>query len=270
MSFQIIAVIFVIIASSSFLLYRQNFLRRFGSKLFARESNSRRNDERVIKKKKPGRPGQGSKKHPKRKWKRKVPCTKVKNDDFKKPMAISFLEFPFEVLRIIFNSIFVQSNKHDKVKPTMIQFIAMDCEMVGCGRNGSESLLARCSLVSLADSTSREPTNVDARSDAKVVQIINVLYDVYVKPTKNVTDYRTQYSGITAEHLEREEAVSWDKCHSDVKKLLKSTNDKRVVLIGHGLENDFQVLKYWVGRQRFIRHDIFSLSPHCQLLFVLR
>lgn len=51
----------------------------------------------------------------------------------------------------------------------------MDCEMVGVGLNGEDSILARASLVN---------------------HFGHCVYDKYVKPTEKVTDYRTAVSGI--------------------------------------------------------------------------
>ncbi|KAG0714952.1 RNA exonuclease 4 [Chionoecetes opilio] len=53
--------------------------------------------------------------------------------------------------------------------------IAMDCEMVGVGMNGKDSILARVSLVNHHG---------------------KVLYDKFVKPTEEVVDYRTAISGV--------------------------------------------------------------------------
>ncbi|XP_012520143.1 PREDICTED: RNA exonuclease 4 isoform X2 [Propithecus coquereli] len=58
--------------------------------------------------------------------------------------------------------------------------LAMDCEMVGVGPQGQESVAARVSLVN---------------------QYGRCVYDKYVKPTEPVTDYRTAVSGILPEHL---------------------------------------------------------------------
>jgi len=127
-------------------------------------------------------------------------------------------------------------------RPT-VQFIGMDCEMVGCGRKGSNSMLARCSLVTLSD----EISTTDSDSSAAPAPKIKVLYDVYVKPTKNITDYRTKYSGIIPEHFEGENAVNWEVCQSQVKRILKSSDEKKVILVGHALRNDYQVLRYWVS-----------------------
>ena len=51
----------------------------------------------------------------------------------------------------------------------------MDCEMVGVGDDGKESILARVSIVN---------------------QYGCCIYDKFVKPTERVTDYRTKISGV--------------------------------------------------------------------------
>lgn len=56
----------------------------------------------------------------------------------------------------------------------------MDCEMVGVGIDGKESMLARVSIVN---------------------QYGHRIYDEYVKPIEDVIDYRTRYSGIRKENL---------------------------------------------------------------------
>lgn len=53
--------------------------------------------------------------------------------------------------------------------------MAIDCEMVGVGHDGEDSILARVSLVN---------------------QFGKCIYDKFVKPTERVTDYRTAVSGI--------------------------------------------------------------------------
>lgn len=65
------------------------------------------------------------------------------------------------------------------LRPT--KHIAMDCEMVGVGFDGKKSALARVALVN---------------------SFGHVLYDKFVMPKENVTDYRTHVSGVTPEDLE--------------------------------------------------------------------
>ena len=61
------------------------------------------------------------------------------------------------------------------------QHVAMDCEMVGTGEDGKDSILARVSLVN---------------------HFGQCLYDKFVKPTDDVTDYRTFVSGVTQSDME--------------------------------------------------------------------
>jgi len=56
----------------------------------------------------------------------------------------------------------------------------MDCEMVGVGPEGKESVLARVSIVNYYG---------------------NVILDKFVLPREKVVDYRTHVSGITKEIL---------------------------------------------------------------------
>ncbi len=56
----------------------------------------------------------------------------------------------------------------------------MDCEMVGVGYGGSDSILARCSIVN---------------------HFGNCVFDKFVKPTEKVTDYRTAVSGIRPDDI---------------------------------------------------------------------
>ena len=56
----------------------------------------------------------------------------------------------------------------------------MDCEMVGVGQGGMDSVLARVSIVN---------------------QYGRCIYDKYVKPKEHVTDFRTQFSGVRPENL---------------------------------------------------------------------
>lgn len=60
------------------------------------------------------------------------------------------------------------------------RYVAMDCEMVGVGPGGSESSLARVSVVNFYG---------------------YVLLDVFVRQRERVVDYRTQHSGIRPSDL---------------------------------------------------------------------
>ncbi|NWQ81923.1 REXO4 exonuclease, partial [Columbina picui] len=92
--------------------------------------------------------------------------------------------------------------------------VAMDCEMVGVGPKGEDSIVARVSIVN---------------------QFGKCVYDKYVKPTEEVTDYRTAVSGIRPENINTGE---------DFKAVQKEVADilKGRILVGHALHNDLKVL----------------------------
>jgi RNA exonuclease 4 len=98
------------------------------------------------------------------------------------------------------------------------QYVALDCEMVGIGTDGKQSVVARASIVDWNG---------------------QCLYDRYVQVPVHVTDFRTKYSGITPAHLKAKQhrAVTPAQCRQDVSNLLK---DK--ILVGHALHNDLDVL----------------------------
>ncbi|KAH9390080.1 REX4, RNA exonuclease 4 [Tyrophagus putrescentiae] len=92
--------------------------------------------------------------------------------------------------------------------------VAMDCEMVGTGYQGGNSILARVSIVNLYG---------------------HCIYDKFVKPTEEVTDYRTDVSGIRPENLAN--ADDFKTVQNEVFSIIHNR-----VLVGHAVHHDLKVL----------------------------
>ncbi|NWI70640.1 REXO4 exonuclease, partial [Todus mexicanus] len=102
----------------------------------------------------------------------------------------------------------------EKAFEGLTRAVAMDCEMVGVGPKGEDSIVARVSIVN---------------------QFGKCVYDKYVKPTEKVTDYRTTVSGIRPKNINTGE---------DFKTVQKEVADilNGRILVGHALRNDLKVL----------------------------
>ncbi|XP_075026765.1 RNA exonuclease 4 isoform X2 [Calonectris borealis] len=100
----------------------------------------------------------------------------------------------------------------EKASEGLTRAVAMDCEMVGVGPKGEDSIVARVSIVN---------------------QFGKCIYDKYVKPTEEVTDYRTAVSGIRPENINTGE---------DFKTVQKEVADilNGRILVGHALRNDLK------------------------------
>lgn len=94
------------------------------------------------------------------------------------------------------------------------KYIAIDCEMVGVGPGGYESVLARVSVV-----------------DFHGKQV----YDSYVKPKERVTDWRTKVSGISPKQMRF--AREFEEVQQTVSTLLNNR-----ILVGHDLKHDLECL----------------------------
>lgn len=92
--------------------------------------------------------------------------------------------------------------------------VAIDCEMVGVGPDGEESILARVSIVN---------------------HFGKCIYDKYVKPTEKVTDYRTDVSGIRPNDIKNGEDIS--TVQKEVAEIMKGR-----ILVGHAIHNDLKIL----------------------------
>jgi len=92
--------------------------------------------------------------------------------------------------------------------------VGMDCEMVGVGTTGQDSILARVSIVN---------------------HFGHVLYDKFVAPREKVTDYRTEVSGVRPEDLVG--APEFKQVQTEVAELIKDR-----LLVGHAIHHDLKVL----------------------------
>uniref|UniRef100_A0A8D0LAG8 RNA exonuclease 4 n=1 Tax=Sphenodon punctatus TaxID=8508 RepID=A0A8D0LAG8_SPHPU len=92
--------------------------------------------------------------------------------------------------------------------------IAMDCEMVGVGPEGEDSIVARVSIVN---------------------RFGKCIYDKYVKPMEQVTDYRTAVSGIRPADLKQGELFK--VVQKEVADILRGR-----LLVGHAVHNDLKIL----------------------------
>ncbi|NXW07947.1 REXO4 exonuclease, partial [Fregetta grallaria] len=102
----------------------------------------------------------------------------------------------------------------EKASEGLTRAVAMDCEMVGVGPKGEDSIVARVSIVN---------------------QFGKCIYDKYVKPTEEVTDYRTAVSGIRPENINTGE--DFKTVQKEVAEILNGR-----ILVGHALRNDLKVL----------------------------
>ncbi|WWC88026.1 uncharacterized protein L201_002929 [Kwoniella dendrophila CBS 6074] len=93
-------------------------------------------------------------------------------------------------------------------------YIAIDCEMVGTGPNGSESCLARVSIVNYHG---------------------YILLDTFVQPREKVTDWRTWISGVRESDMIG--APNFEQVQKQVADLCKDR-----IVIGHAVDNDLKVL----------------------------
>ena len=102
--------------------------------------------------------------------------------------------------------------------------IGLDCEMVKTAEDGSE--LARITMVEFRD----------FQEDAIET---NTILDAFVKPYNPITNYVTEYSGITSDLLV-DVTTRLEQVQASLVTYLRP-ND---ILIGHSLENDLHALRY--------------------------
>jgi len=113
----------------------------------------------------------------------------------------------------------------------LTKVLGMDCEMVGVGRDGTDSVLARVSIVN---------------------HFGHPVYDKFVSPREKVTDYRTAVSGVRPSDLVN--APEFTEVQAEVSKILKGR-----VIVGHALNHDFKVL--FLDHPRKLIRDTSKYKP---------
>ncbi|KAJ0691770.1 putative exoribonuclease II transcription factor C2H2 family [Helianthus annuus] len=109
-----------------------------------------------------------------------------------------------------------------------LKAVAVDCQMVGCGSDGSLDQLARVCLVDEEE---------------------NIIFHTYVEPQISVTDNRYELTGLTEEHLI--DAMPLRKVQEKISQILyngesigkaRLDGGKAKLLVGHNLEHDLDCL----------------------------
>ncbi|GFU26849.1 RNA exonuclease 4 [Nephila pilipes] len=123
----------------------------------------------------------------------------------------------------------------DEESMRLTKTVSIDCEMVGTGPTGDDSILARVSIVNAYG---------------------ECVYDTFVKPMEEVTDYRTFVSGVRPSDL-----VDAKDLFEVQKEVFAIISGRRVV--GHALNNDFEVL--FMNHPRKLIRDTSKYKPFKKL-----
>lgn len=148
-------------------------------------------------------------------------------------------------------------NVSEDSKKKVGRYLGIDCEMVGIGPKGYKSALARVSIVNYYG---------------------HVILDKFVRPLEKITDFRTEFSGITPSLLKNgkffyfvthhlfitnistELAEDFIKVQEEVAKIVA---DK--VLIGHSIKSDLSALN--ISHPPNLIRDTSHYLPHKQFYF---
>ncbi|PKI74306.1 hypothetical protein CRG98_005282 [Punica granatum] len=119
--------------------------------------------------------------------------------------------------------------------------IAMDCEMVGGGIDGTLNLCARVCLIDEDE---------------------NIIFHTYVQPQIAVTNYRYEVTGLTEDHLkdgmplkEVKEKILEILYYQETITRVRLFGGKARLLVGHDLEHDFKCLNMCYP-DHLLRYDI--------------
>ena len=95
--------------------------------------------------------------------------------------------------------------------PSLTKYLALDCEMVGVGEDGKESILAEVAIVNVHGAC---------------------VYHSYVKPTEFVTNWRTRVSGITPKDA-LEQGREFSDVQREVSEIIKGKEKRSRFYISH-------------------------------------
>jgi DNA polymerase III epsilon subunit-like protein len=142
------------------------------------------------------------------------PMHSDQDDEVLRKESLKQLEILDQVLRQDSKSVCKDHEQKINNPAKIGRYLGIDCEMVGTGADGANSVLARVSIVNYHGIT---------------------VLDEYVKAKEKITDYRSWVSGIYPHHLK--DASDFEDVQKKIADLLKNR-----ILVGHALKNDLNVL----------------------------
>ncbi|KAJ3098890.1 3'-5' exonuclease [Phlyctochytrium planicorne] len=147
------------------------------------------------------------------------------------------LEFRLGPLDLALTEGILEKNKGAS-PPQHTKILALDCEMVQVGVLPDEQDPASKRIQTIPGLPPPPPSYQTKVALARV-SIVDfdgkVVYDTFCKPKEVVIDFKTQYSGVTAEDIA--DAPSVKKVQKQVAKIVEDA-----IIIGQSLDNDFSVL----------------------------
>ncbi|KMT13413.1 hypothetical protein BVRB_4g083690 isoform A [Beta vulgaris subsp. vulgaris] len=123
----------------------------------------------------------------------------------------------------------ILDKSNGNIGPQIHEAVAIDCEMVGGGSDGTLNLCGRVCLID---------------------EYENIIFHAYVQPQMPVTDYRSDVTGLSEEHLidamplkEVQEKISEILYNGESIGIARIDGGKARLLVGHSLEHDLDCLR---------------------------
>ncbi|KAF6145260.1 hypothetical protein GIB67_041455 [Kingdonia uniflora] len=135
---------------------------------------------------------------------------------------------PLEPVKMLCMDYEMEKTEFVETGCTHVPAVAMDCEFVGGGSDGTFDICARVCLIDEDE---------------------NVIFHTYVQPYTTITNYRYEITGITKEHLE--DAMTLKQVQDKIMEILyngesiwraRSKGGKARRLVGHSLKHDLSGL----------------------------